>query len=113
LFWAGVVGGFALALWPETNPGEPWFAQADKVEHALCFAALAIVGLRAGYRSMIRLAIGLLSLGAAVEIAQGLFTTTRSAEWLDWFADGAGIALGLAIWRAAARSSGLEQEHGR
>ncbi|MBE7419324.1 MAG: VanZ family protein [Ideonella sp.] len=109
-----------LALWPHAEPGPPWFSHADKAKHALGFALLAAVGLRAGYRSLALLAIGLALFGGAIEIAQGLFTTTRSAEWLDWAADVAGIALGLGAWIAwralgtsGVRSGGLEQEHRR
>lgn len=117
-FWLAVIAGIVSALWPQPVPNEPWFPGADKVEHALSFALLLGIGLRAGYRNPLALAIGLLALGGAVELAQGALTTTRSAEWLDWFADAAGIALGWATaWLAArrriTRSIRLEQEHGR
>jgi membrane associated rhomboid family serine protease len=118
VFWLAVVAGIVSALWPQPVPNEPWFPGADKVEHALSFALLLWVGLRAGYRNLPALAIGLLALGGAVELAQGSLTTTRSAEWLDWFADATGIAFGWATaWFAARRrterSIRLEQEHGR
>jgi len=117
-FWLAIVAGIVSALWPRPGPDEPSFLGADKVEHALTFMLLVSIGLRAGYRNVLALAIGLLALGGAVELAQGAFTSTRSADWLDWFADAAGIAVGWAIaWLAARRrtrrSVGLEQEHGR
>jgi len=117
LFWLAVAAGVVLALWPQPNPPRPWFAGADKVEHALSFAVLVWLGVRGGYRRAPLLIAGLLLLGGAIEVAQSL-TATRTGEWLDWFADALGIALGAAIvllgarWRAA-RSPGLEQEHGR
>ena len=117
-FWLAVVAGIVSALWPQPVPNEPWFPGADKVEHALSFALLLWIGLRAGYRNPLALAIGLLALGGAIELAQGSLTTTRSAEWLDWCADAAGIAFGwVTVWFAARRrterSIRLEQEHGR
>lgn len=120
MFWFGLAAACVLALWPQPNPGPPWFPHADKLRHALGFAALTAVGLRAGYRAIPVLAIGLLLFGGVIEIAQGLFTTTRAAEWPDWAADAAGIALGIGgrhAWRAAGAaargSSRLEEEHRR
>jgi VanZ family protein len=118
VFWLTVGAGIVLALWPHPEAGEPWFPGADKVEHALSFALLVWIGQRAGYRNALALAIGLLVLGGAIELAQGAFTTTRTAEWLDWVADAVGIALGFALVQAGRRalglpSGGLEQEHGR
>ena len=117
-FWLVVVAVIVSALWPHPGPDEPGFPGADKVEHTLSFLLLVWIGLRAGYRNALSLAIGLLALGGAIELAQGGLTTTRSAEWFDWFADAAGIALGwatawLAARRRTTRSIGLEQEHGR
>jgi len=116
-FWLAVVAGIVLALWPQPGPHESWFAGADKVEHALSFALLFWIGWRAGYRRALALAIGLLVLGGAIELAQG-FTATRTADWFDWLADTVGIALGGAVvWLGArgrtTRSIALEQEHGR
>jgi VanZ family protein len=118
VFWFAVVAGTVLAMWPHPLPEQPWFAGSDKVEHALSFALLVSIGQRADYRNATLLAIGLLALGGAIEIAQGLFTTTRTAEWFDWFADALGIALGFVIERAVQRartaaSTRLEQKHGR
>ena len=116
-FWLAVVAGVVLALWPQPALDEPWFEGVDKVEHALSFALLMWVGRRAGYRRPIVLAVGLVMLGGAIEVAQG-FTATRTAEWLDWLADALGIALGWsACWFGVRggrmRSIGLEQEHSR
>ena len=119
LFWLAVAAGIVLALWPRPDPEQPWFLGIDKVEHALSFALLVWMGQRAGYRGAMLLVIGLLALGGAIEIAQGLFTTTRTAEWFDWFADALGIALGIVIGRIVLRvrtdpaSTRLEQEHRR
>ncbi|HEX6020293.1 MAG TPA: VanZ family protein [Burkholderiaceae bacterium] len=111
------MAGFVLALWPQPNPPRSWFAGADKVQHALSFSVLVWLGVRGGYRRTLALVAGLLVLGGAIEVAQS-FTATRTAEWFDWIADAAGIALGAAVVRfegrrRASRSPGLEQEHGR
>lgn len=115
-FWIAVLAGVVLALWPAPQHSEPWFPAADKLEHALAFAVLVALGRLGGYRSVLALAVGLLALGGAIEVAQS-FTDTRTAEWLDWFADAMGIALGIGVWASVralrSRSSGLEQEHGR
>jgi VanZ family protein len=115
LFWLAVVLGVALALWPQSEPREPWLPWLDKIEHACSFAVLMWVGLRAGYPRVWALPVGLLVLGGAIELAQS-FTATRSADWLDWLADAAGVAVTWSAARLAAagrdtHSAGPEQEH--
>ena len=118
LFWLAVVAGVVLALWPQPD-SESWFPQSDKVKHALSFAVLVGLGVRGGYRRWWSLIAGLLLLGGAIEVAQS-FTATRSAEWLDWFADAIGISIGWigtsieARWGLdRSRSSAQEQEDRR
>ena len=119
-FWLAVVAGIVSGPVAQPVPDEPWFPGADKVEHALSFA-VAGVDRRARWlsKSRWRWRSACLLLGGAIELAQGSFTTTRSAEWLDWLADAAGIALGWATVGSLRRrthrraSIGLEQEHGR
>ena len=115
LFWLAVALGVVLALWPQSEPKEPWLPGLDKIEHACSFAVLMWVGLRAGYRRAWVLPVGLLVLGGAIELAQSL-TATRSADWHDWLADAVGIAVTWTAARLAAtgrgkHSTGLEQEH--
>jgi len=113
LFWVAVVAGIVLALVPAREDAQHWFPYSDKVEHAIAFAVLVGLGWRGRFRSMLRLSIGLLLLGAAIEVAQS-FTPTRSAEWGDLFADAAGIILGWCVvtW-IERRSRRLPQEYGR
>jgi len=62
----------------------------DKLEHALLFAALALLG-RAGWPQRCgALALGLLAYGAAMEVAQS-FTPWRVGDPLDWLADAIGL----------------------
>lgn len=77
----------------------------DKVEHALLFAALALLG-RAGWpqRTAV-LVVGLLAYGAAMEVAQ-TFTPTRVGDPLDWLADAIGLlALLPAVLRRPHRNA--------
>jgi hypothetical protein len=107
LFWVAVMFGFAWAL--RHAPLEaPWIPYEDKVKHALSFWVLVLLGWRGGYRSALKLGLGLLGLGVAIELAQSL-TPWRSAEAADVLADGAGIAIGL--WMAR-RLPGQPGEHG-
>jgi VanZ family protein len=116
-FWLAVVAGIAVSLWPGPQLPDPWFPAADKLQHAVAYAALFLLGRQAGYRSSWGLPLGLLALGVAIELAQGAFTATRSAEWLDGVADAFGIALGrwIALWaaRRGAESTRVEQVHRR
>ncbi len=110
LFWLAVVAGIVLALRPAPEHPEPWFAQADKVQHGVAFAVLVGLGCLGQLRPLARLCAGLFLLGAAIEVAQS-FTATRTAEWADLLADAVGIAIGAlgAVW-AEGRSSGLPEK---
>ena len=41
--------------------------------------------------------VGMILLGGLIELLQAYCTTTRSGEWLDFFADSIGVLLGTAI----------------
>ena len=41
--------------------------------------------------------VGMILLGGLVELGQAYCTTTRSGEWLDFFADSIGVLLGTAL----------------
>ena len=105
-----VVAGVMLALWPAPEHPRPWFPQADKVQHGVAFAALVGLGWLGELRPLVRLCLGLLLLGIAIEVAQS-FTATRTAEWADLLADAIGIAVGAlgAVW-AQRRSTGLPEK---
>ena len=90
VFWCLVTAVVALALIPD-NSSHPPFALADKIAHAIAFFVITSVGLRAYPSQYIWIIPALISLGGAIEIAQG-FTSTRSEEWEDFLADILGIA---------------------
>jgi VanZ family protein len=81
-------------------PGVPQVATgvSDKFMHFAAYAGLAFLFMGAlGRRRWAAVAIGLLALGGAIELAQAFLTETRAGEWLDMAANTAGIAAGIAL----------------
>lgn len=98
----GIVVGVCLIPSPDL-PSMP--RNVDKLEHALAFFVLSAfaVQLFVPGRPLLRAMTGLVILGMAIELAQGVFTIDRSADPLDALADILGVLLGFAIlltpWR--------------
>lgn len=88
-FLLTALGVFWLALLPAPDVVK-LFSWQDKVEHAILFAALALIALLAWPRQPWRIAAGLLVYGAAMEVAQSL-TAHRHGDPLDWLADAVGL----------------------
>jgi VanZ family protein len=99
-FAAALVVVMALALAPPRFPipTTGW----DKANHALTFAALALLGFASYPQRKAAVLAALLAYGGAIELLQGL-TDYRSAEWLDWAADAIGLALGSVLMRLSPR----------
>ena len=97
LFWVMCGTVLAGALAPQADTPQ-LFALADKVAHTLAFAALALVGLRAYPRHLLLVCALLIAQGGLIEIVQG-YTSTRSQEWEDFFADILGVVLGALLSR--------------
>ena len=97
LFSAALGGAFWLALMP-IEPVIKLFSWQDKVEHALLFAGLAILGVAAWPQRVGLLAAGLLAYGAAMEVAQST-TAYRVGDPLDWLADAVGLLVLLPFLR--------------
>ncbi len=82
----------------------PLFPGADKVVHAIMFAALAFVWLTdMGKSNRLRIfivAAGTAAAGGLIEILQHVMAMGRTAEWADFYADAAGAVVGscLAAW---------------
>lgn len=92
-------------------PPEPLaFAHADKLEHGVTFAWLALWFLQIAPRHTLAVMAALLALGVGIEIAQS-FTPTRSPEAADVVADTVGLLLGarLAATRAGRLLIALER----
>lgn len=80
----------------------------DKLNHAVAFAVLALVG-RFGFPATrgqaLGVALGLLAFGVLIELVQGL-VPGRSSEWADLAADSLGIVAGMGLaqpWLRMAR----------
>jgi VanZ family protein len=73
----------------------------DKSNHALGFAALAVLSHWAWPGRTVFALAGLLAYGGLIEVLQS-FTPSRYAEFGDLFADGAGLALGAVLARLLA-----------
>lgn len=106
LWWCGVAAVVLLSLVPAfVLPEVP--AGGDKLEHFSAYALLAAaaVQLFTARQAMLRAGTGLVAMGIALEIAQGLFTTTRQMDVHDALANTLGVAAGLltllAPWRDA------------
>ena len=86
---------------------------SDKVEHALAFFALsaAAVQLFLRGRPLAIVVLGLLALGGAIELAQGLLTTSRMMESGDILADAIGVAAGVALAWTPLRDVLLKLDH--
>ena len=106
LWWCGVVAVVLCSLVPAfLLPEVP--QGGDKLEHFSAYALLAAaaVQLFTPRRALVRAGIGLVALGIGLEIAQGLFTTTRQMDVYDALANTLGVTAGLLTvltsWRDA------------
>jgi VanZ family protein len=100
LFWAAAAFAFVMAVIPHPPdiPGHP----SDKIQHAIAFATLGLLGACAYRRTRVaRLLIGLSAFGAAIEIVQAIPALHRDSDALDWLVDtlACGAALVLMRWR--------------
>jgi VanZ family protein len=75
----------------------------DKMNHAMTFAVLTMLGCGAYAERKVQVLIGLLAYGVLIELLQSL-TDYRSAEVLDVVADAVGLPVGWTftrlLWRA-------------
>lgn len=96
LFWSLVILLVIGSLMPAAHV--PDTGLSDKLGHLLGYAVLTLAGLLAHPGRVWRVLLGVFALGVAIEVAQ-YFTPSRSFEWLDMLANGAGVLLGFALWR--------------
>lgn len=77
----------------------------DKLNHAAAMAVVACLATCSVRPALWAVAFGggyAMLLGILIELLQGAFTTTRSAEWGDLAADAVGVAvamLGMKLWK--------------
>jgi hypothetical protein len=109
--WAvGWIVCVVLSLGPAVPGAVPLFPHADKLNHALAYAALAwwAMGCFATTAGRRRAMLSLLMLGAAMEWAQGAFTVDRQRDGLDLVANAVGVGLGTALGLALNLPAWLE-----
>lgn len=94
LFWTSVLAVFTLSLMPTDRLPEFVFSWWDKAQHVLGFAWLAFWGRLAYARWPRATLLGLLALGALIEIAQAI-TGWRYGDFADWVADAVGV---FSVW---------------
>ena len=99
-----------LSLGPPVPGAAPLFPHADKLNHAVAYAALAwwAMGCFASTTGRRRALLALLVLGAAMEWAQGAFTVDRQRDGLDLVANAVGVGLGTALGLALNLPAWLE-----
>ena len=98
--WAfGLALCVALSLGPPVPGAAPLFPHADKLNHALAYAALAwwAMGCFDSIAGRRRALLSLLVLGAAMEWAQGALTADRQRDGLDMVANAVGVGVGTAL----------------
>lgn len=80
-------------------PSVPTLPASDKWQHFAAYFLLAASGVQLwrGRPALIRLALGLLLMGAAIEVAQASFTAARQADAGDMLANALGVAAGIAL----------------
>jgi VanZ family protein len=91
-----LVGGLSLA----PSAALPEISIGDKVEHALAYAALGLLGVATAQRAPSFTILGLVLFGIAIELLQ-TFSPGRSPEIGDVLADSIGVCLGAAAARGA------------
>lgn len=110
--WLGAIAGVVLVC---LVPGAdlPKVPLDDKLEHALAFFVLSACGVQLFLRGrpLAVVMLGLLALGGAIELAQGLLTTSRMMERADLLADAGGIVAGLLLAWTPLRDVLLKLDH--
>lgn len=105
--WVAFIAWGVAVLWLSLIPSPPvprtglfgW----DKFQHAAAYGLVTLLGFSAFthltgfWRRLIWAASVAVLFGALMEVAQGLFTTTRTAEMGDLAADTAGAAAACAV----------------
>lgn len=102
-----------LTLMPDPLPDNDieLFPHADKVVHAIMFGGMYFVAYFDRYRQklkrtsegnvsvyyVIAVALSVVAFGGVIELAQSAMGAGRSADWLDFAADTAGVILSMVI----------------
>ncbi len=97
LFWAAALFALVMALLPP-EPGTSLIP--DKVQHAVAFGVLGLLGCLAYPRlRTVWLVIGLSLFGGLIELAQGTSFIHRDCDPLDWLTDTVACAVVVTAFR--------------
>ena len=91
-----MLGVLVMALLPAEHLKLPILNWWDKAQHALAFAVLSTGALLLWRPHRLRVAVGMVLYGAAIEVAQWA-VGWRFAEWADLGADTFGVAIAYAL----------------
>lgn len=83
-------------LTPHADLPDELVSLNDKVQHVAIFALFALLWRLAGLKLATVAFVGVL-FGALIEVLQYVLPINRSADWIDFFADSIGIAVGLLL----------------
>jgi VanZ family protein len=102
-FWLACTAVATLSLLPVAELPPITMNLWDKAQHATGFFCLGVLGWLAYHRIPLRLCIGLLVFGMAIEVAQSA-TGWRTGDALDWLADAVGVLFAMVAMRQLVRS---------
>ena len=97
IFWLSLIITTLLMLIELASKQGGW-PYWDKVQHAVLFASLSLIGFISFKHKFTWVYIGLAIYGALIEYLQGALTITRLASIGDWWADILGIVIAISLW---------------
>lgn len=104
-FWAAALFALVMALLP--HPPHVPLEPSDKIQHAIAFATLGLLGSLGYPRLRTLMLIGALSFyGALIEVLQAIPALHRDSDPLDWLTDTvacAVIVIAFRFWTARRR----------
>ena len=103
LFFSALLAVTVLSLLPTVYLPSLAFNIWDKIQHALSYAVLTLLGLVGWPGRFAAVAVGMLAHGAAIEMAQTCLGW-RTGDVLDWAADAAGVLLACLLVRKLYRT---------
>lgn len=108
-FWPALVFALVMAVLPHP-PRLAGMDIGDKVQHMLAFFTLTCLA-GAGWPGLpvLRIALWLCGVGAAIEVVQAVPALNRTSDWHDWMADSA--AIGAALVPVSLFRRLLERDH--
>lgn len=95
MFWLLLLTTTYLLLIEVKPVPQTW--PKDKLQHAIIFALLTYLSIKAYPKNVLTICLALAIYGGLMELLQSQLTLTRSGSLADWLADIVGITLGFFI----------------